>query len=108
MKLTVKLSLDYKGCIMTYGEAHTIRKESLRLQKGVFVADPLRQHLEKMDKKQASVYYNKKCRDVFVSLGFEYDNSYFELEQKIDYLAIQARKATNKMLKKEIKKLRSA
>jgi hypothetical protein len=54
---------------VTYGEAHTERKMSMRMVKGKWIATPLRQHKDQMSRDQASEYYTKKLRELYKSQG---------------------------------------
>ena len=53
------------GNFLTYGEAHTKVKMSLRMENGRFVADAKKPHIEKMNRKEAIEYYNAKFASYF-------------------------------------------
>ena len=50
---------------MTYGEAYTIVKFSLRMEKGRWVHDPKPQHEVQMCREDAAFYYTNKFREYF-------------------------------------------
>ena len=59
---------------------------------------------KRMNKEDAIVYYSKKCREVFEEIGFNYkepDN----FESKLEYSFLVVRAETEKMLKREVKKI---
>lgn len=55
--------------ILTYGEALYMRKESLRLEDGQYVADPLR-FCVKLAREDALKYYGAKLKDVWKELNY--------------------------------------
>jgi len=47
---------------MTYGEAHTKIKLSLRMEKGIWVHDEKPKHKPRMNEEDAALYYTNKFR----------------------------------------------
>ena len=55
--------------ILTYGEALYMRKESLRLEDGQYVADPLK-FCVRLAREDALKYYGAKLKDVWKELNY--------------------------------------
>jgi len=56
---------------MTYGEAHTAVKFSLRMVDGNFVTIDIPSHDKQMSRQDATKYYSNKAKKVFESLGYK-------------------------------------
>jgi len=60
---------------------------------------------KRMGRAEAIEYYNPKCREVFVKLGFKYkerDN----FEERMMLTIVTTRKASNRMIKRESRNIR--
>jgi len=60
---------------------------------------------QRMSRKDATSFYNKRCRDVFEVLGFKYEEEN-NFEQILQQAFIKVRANTNKMLKREANKIK--
>jgi len=58
--------------MLTYGEAHIERSRSMRMIKGVWVSDELKEHKKKMSRSECLVYYSAKLREVWLKLLSEF------------------------------------
>ncbi|MEA1892681.1 MAG: hypothetical protein U9N33_08225 [Campylobacterota bacterium] len=58
-----------KNYKLTFGEAFTARKFSIRLVKGRWLGDPVMGHKPQMNKDDASVYYTNKLRGIWKMLN---------------------------------------
>ena len=91
---------------ITYGEAYTASKDTLRLEDGVFVADRLKPYNPRMKRSEAFVYYNQKCKDTFNILGIiKRVKVVNDFEKRLPIVLNKIRKQTDRMLKREARKL---
>jgi len=96
--------------MLTYGEAHTKRKLSMRMVNGEFIFDDMENHLQRMSENDALNYYIKKF-NLYFGIEVKESINYFTKEN-IKIFIKKVRYETDLMLMREVtyinKQLKSA
>jgi len=85
----------------TYGEAHFKRTDSIFLEDGKFQTIDLPPHNPRMGKQEAGIYYTKK-----INSTMQWNRPTINFEARIDGAFKKVRRETNRMIKREMRKMR--